>query len=97
LLFAVPCTPWQAGGKTVSETTRITLDAGSHLNKIVSTFSFEGDSFLELATGIAIHEGGESTLPAGKSLASVWDTPQNPSVGRIATGLASLPAEQAGQ
>ncbi|HWO33864.1 MAG TPA: DUF4861 family protein [Candidatus Acidoferrum sp.] len=87
--------PWQAGGKTVSETKRITLDAGSHLNKIVSTFTFEGDSFLELAGGIAIHEGGESTLPAGKSLAPVWDTPQNPSVGIIATGLASLPAEHA--
>jgi hypothetical protein len=62
---------------------------------IESTFTFEGDSFLELAAGIVIHEGGESTLPAGKSLASVWDTPQDPSVGRIATGLASLPAEHA--
>jgi Domain of unknown function (DUF4861) len=61
----------------------------------VSTFSFEGDSFLALAAGVAIHEGGESTLHAGKSLVSVWDTPQNPSVGIIATGLASLPAEHA--
>jgi hypothetical protein len=61
-----------AGGrKNCSETKRITLDGGSHLSKIVSTFTFEGASFLELAAGIAIHEGGESTLPAGKSLASV--------------------------
>jgi unsaturated rhamnogalacturonyl hydrolase len=91
--FEVSYSPCQAGGKIVSETKRITLDAGSHLNKIVSNFTFEGDSFLELAAGIAIHQGGEITLPAGKSLASVWDTPQNPSSGRIATGLASLPAE----
>jgi hypothetical protein len=93
--FEVSYAPWQAGGKMVSETKRIALDAGSHLNKIISTFTFDGDSYLELAAGIAIHEGGEITLPAGKSLASVWDTPQNPSVGRIATGLASLPAERA--
>jgi hypothetical protein len=93
--FEVSYAPWQAGGKIVSETKRVTLDAGSHLNKIVSTFAFHGDSFLELAAGIAIHEGGEITVPAGKSLASVWDTPQNPSAGRIATGLVSLPAEHA--
>jgi hypothetical protein len=93
--FDVSYAPWQADGKTVSETKRITLDAGSHLNKIVSTFTFDGDSRLELAAGIAIHEGGEVTLPALKSIASVWDTPQNPSAGRIATGLVSLPSEHA--
>jgi uncharacterized protein DUF4861 len=93
--FEVSYAPWQAGGKIVSETKRITLDAGSHLNKIVSTFTFDGNSSLELAAGIAIHEGGEVTWPAGKTIASVWDTPQNPSAGRIATGLVSLPAEHA--
>jgi hypothetical protein len=93
--FEVSYAPWQAGGKIVSETKRITLDAGSHLNKIVSTFTFNGDSLLKLAAGIAIHEGGEVTLPVGKSVASVWDTPQNLSAGRIATGLVSLPVEHA--
>jgi hypothetical protein len=48
-----------------------------------------------MAAGIAIHEGGVATLPAGKSIASVWDTAQKPSAGRIATGLVSLPAEHA--
>jgi uncharacterized protein DUF4861 len=91
--FEISYAPWQAGGKMVSETKRITLDAGSHLNKIVSTFSFDGDSRLELAAAIAIHEGGEVTLPVGKSIASVWDTPQQPSAGRIATGLVSSPTE----
>ena len=91
--FEISYAPWQAGGKMVSETKRITLDAGSHLNKIVSTFTFDGDSRLELAAGIAIHGGGEVTLPVGKSIASVWDTPQDPSAGRIATGLVSLPSE----
>jgi len=93
--FEVSYAPWQAGGRTVTETKRITLDAGSHLNKIVSTLTFDGESPLDLAAGIAIHEGGAPTLPAGKSIAAMWDTPQKPSAGRIATGLVSLPAEHA--
>jgi len=95
LEFEVSYAPWKAGGRMVTETKRITLDAGSHLNKIVSTSTFDGESPLELAAGIAIHEGGAATLPPGKSIAAVWDTPQKPSAGRIATGLVSLPAESA--
>jgi hypothetical protein len=93
--FEVSYAPWQAGGRMVTETKRITLDAGSHLNKIVSTYTFAGASPLDLAAGIAIHEGGIVTLPTGKRIASVWDTPQKPSAGRIATGLVSQPAEHA--
>jgi Domain of unknown function (DUF4861) len=93
--FEVSYAPWQTGGRMATETKRITLDAGSHLDKIVSTYTFDGDSILDLAAGIAIHEGGVARLPAGKSIASVWDTPQRPSAGRIATGLVSLPAEHA--
>jgi hypothetical protein len=95
LEFEVSYAPWKAGGRMVTETKRITLDAGSHLNKIVSTSTFDGESPLELAAGIAIHEGGAATLPPGKSIAAVWDTPQKPSAGRIATGLVSLPPEYA--
>ena len=93
--FEVSYAPWPASGRMVSETKRITLDAGSHLNKIVSTFTFAGESPLDLAAGIAVHEDGAPTLPAGKSIDAVWDTPQKSSAGRIATGLVSLPAEHA--
>jgi hypothetical protein len=93
--FEVSYAPWQAGGRMVTETKRITLDAGSHLNKIVSTYTFDGESPIDLAAGIAIHEGGAATLRVGKSIAGVWDAPQKPSAGRIATGLVSLPAEHA--
>jgi hypothetical protein len=93
--FEVSYAPWLAAGRMVAETKRITLDAGSHLNKIVSTFTFNGGSPLDLAAGIAIHEGGIATLPSGGSIAAVWDTPQKPPAGRIATGLVSLHAEHA--
>jgi hypothetical protein len=93
--FEVSYAPWQAGRRMVAETKRITLDASSHMNKIVSTYTFDGRSAVDFAAGLAIHEGGAVTLPAGKSIAGVWDTPQTPSAGRIATGLVSLPGEQA--
>ena len=93
--FEVSYAPWQGGGRMVTETKRITLDAGSHLNKVVSTFMFEGESPLDLAAGVAIHEGATTTLLAGKRIAAVWDTPQKPSAGRIATALVSLPTEHA--
>jgi hypothetical protein len=93
--FEVSYAPWQAGGKLVTETKRITLDAGSHLNKIRSTYTFDGNLPIDLVAGIAIHEGAAATLPTGRSIASVWDTPQETSAGRIATGLVSLPAERA--
>jgi hypothetical protein len=95
LEFEVSYAPWQAAGRVVTETKRIILDAGSHLNKIVSTFTFDGRALLDLAAGIAIHQGGVLALPTGRSIAEVWDTPQKPSAGRIATGLVSLPPEQA--
>jgi hypothetical protein len=93
--FEVSYATWQAAGRLVTETKRITLDGGSHLNKIVSTYTFDGNLPIDLVAGIAIHEGGAVTLPAGRSIASVWDTPQDSSAGRIGTGLVSLPAEHA--
>lgn len=89
--FAVSYAPWTANGRTVTETKRISLDAGSHLNKIVSTYTFDGAAPLDLAAGIAIHEGASAELSKEKTVAGVWDTPQLASAGRIATGLVALP------
>jgi hypothetical protein len=87
--FELTYAPWNAGGIEVTETKRITLDAGSHLNKIESTFTFAGTSTIDAAAGLAIHPGADfAALNAGRFL-SVWDTPQDPSAGRIATGLLS--------
>lgn len=93
--FELSYAPWQAANRTVRETRVVTLDAGSHLNRIQSTYWFEGNAPLTLAAGIAAHKGAETALPKEGSVASVWDTPQDPSAGRIATGLVALPGEGA--
>jgi len=93
--FEVAYAPWDAAGTSVVETKRITLDAGTHLNKIESRYSFQGNSTLTLAGGIAIHDGATAEFPVPGSVASVWDTPQDPSAGRIATGLLADPTQHA--
>lgn len=93
--FEISYAPWQTANQTVRETRTVTLDAGSHLNRIRSTYWFDGDAPLTLAAGIAAHKGAEAAIPKEGRIASVWDTPQDPSAGRIATGLVALPGEGA--
>jgi len=87
--------PWDANGVSVTESKRITLDAGTHMNRIDSTYTFDGAGTLDLAAGIAVHEGATAEFPVDGSVASVWDTPQLASAGRIATGLVAAPAQEA--
>ena len=93
--FEVSYAPWSANGVEVSETRRVTLDAGTHMNRIESTYSFKGASTLDLAAAIAIHPEAAVKFPVPGAIASVWDTPQDPSAGRIATGLVALPGQHA--
>jgi hypothetical protein len=93
--FEISYAPWKSGDVEVTETKRITLDAGTHLNKIVSTYTFAGGLLLKLAAGIAVHKGADVTAEKASGFASVWDTPQDPAAGRIATGIVALPSEHA--
>jgi hypothetical protein len=92
--FELKYDTWNAAGRTVVETKVIMLDAGSHMNRIDSAYTFIGQTAIELAAGLAIHSGAEVSFPAGDNIASVWDTPQDPSAGRIATGIVALPEEK---
>ena len=93
--FELTYAPWNAKGVDVTETKRITLDAGSHLNKIDSTFTFTGASTIDAAAGLAIHPGADFAALADGHILSVWDTPQDPTAGRIATGIIEAPDQQA--
>jgi hypothetical protein len=93
--FEVMYAPWDANGVQVTEIKRITLDAGTHMNRIESTFTFGGAPTLDLAAAIAVHEGARAEFPVAGNIASVWDTPQDSSAGRIATGLIAAPGEHA--
>jgi hypothetical protein len=91
--FELKYDTWSAAGRTVVETKVITLDAGSHMNRIDSAYTFIGQQPFDMAAGLALHPGSEVSFPAGDNIVSVWDTPQDESAGRIATGLVALPEE----
>ncbi len=65
--FQVSYAPWDANGIEVTETKRITLDAGTHMNRIESIYTWNGSGTLDLAAAIAVHEGAGAEFPvAGK-------------------------------
>jgi hypothetical protein len=74
----------------VTETKRITLDAGSHLNRIDSSYTFAGGGAIDVAAGLAVHEGADPSVLDDGHVLSVWDTPQDPTAERIATGMVSI-------
>ncbi len=88
--FEVGYAPWDAGGTEVTESKRIVLDAGSRLNQIASTYTFQGKKKIDVAAGLAAHAGANALPLSGGGALSVWDTPQDPSAGRIATGMVSI-------
>jgi hypothetical protein len=90
--FELTYAPWNANGVEVTETKRIVLDAGTHLNRITSTFTYAGGAALNTAVGLPIREGGAFHSLDGRIL-SVWSIPQNPTAGHIATGVIANPTQ----
>jgi hypothetical protein len=88
--FELGYAPWDANGVEVTETKRITLDAGSHLNRIDSRYTFAGVGAIDVAAGLAVHAGADPSVLDDGNVLSVWDTPQDPTAGRIATGIVSI-------
>jgi Domain of unknown function (DUF4861) len=88
--FEVGYAPWDADGTEVTETKRVVLDAGSRLNQIASTYTFQGKQQIDVAAGLAVHAGANALPLFGDDVLSVWDTPQDSTAGRIATGMVSI-------
>lgn len=88
--FELEYAPWNADGTTILEKKIITLDAGSHLNKIQSTFSFGGAQPMKIAVGLATHAGARTSNPIEGRILSVWEPLSDPSAGTDGTAI-SLP------
>lgn len=97
LIFELTYAPWDAGGVSVSETKRISLDAGSRMNRLESTFYFPGGATLTAAAGIQEHTGFTRHAP-GPDIISVWDPADRDAArqpqGMMATGMVLLPGSQ---
>ena len=96
--FEVTYAPWVANGVTVTETKRITLDAGTHMNRIESTYTFDGGQTLDLAAAIAscTKERARSSLSMAVAISPPSGIRRSlASAGRISTGLVADPQQHA--
>jgi hypothetical protein len=77
--------PWESAGRKIWETRKITLEAGSNLNRIESKIESDKPDPLIIGIGIVkrVGEGGEATLDKRKGLMAYWQPPvrDNGSVG----------------
>ena len=72
VVFELGYAPFEAGGGKVTETKRITLDAGSNFNRIASTFKVEGGGpALSVGVGIGKHKGAD--LKTDKHWMRTWE------------------------
>jgi hypothetical protein len=61
--FELTYDAWDAGGRKISETKRISIDAGSNLSRVESTFSSDDKSPLQLGVGLAERPGLNGIIP----------------------------------
>jgi rhamnogalacturonyl hydrolase YesR len=73
--FELTYDAWDAGGgRMVSETKRISIDAGSNLSRVESTFSSDDKSPLTVGVGLAERPGENVIVPDGSPDADSWQT-----------------------
>ncbi len=70
--FELTYDAWDAGGREVSETKRISIDAGSNMSRMESTFSSDDKSPLQIGVGLAERPGENVIVPDGSPEIDSW-------------------------
>lgn len=95
--FELRYEPWIAGGITVSEVKRITLDAGANFNRNESVFTFTGADSIAYATGVVKRAGivGSTSINNAWAWLSGWGlvSPKSGGHGELGTAVL-LPRER---
>jgi hypothetical protein len=73
LVFEVSYPEWEKPGLRVSEVKRVTLDAGSHLNRFESFYSVPGDGPVTWAAGIRKAEGVTPRVERERGIVRTWE------------------------
>jgi len=86
-VFELSYNPWLFDGKEITETKRITLNAGSQLNQVEVTYKSNNLDTISVAMGILKRSGkGVSALNEKLGYISYWE-PTNTNFGTTAIGL----------
>ena len=73
LVFELDYPEWETAGLRVKETKRVTLDAGSHLNRLESFYRTAGDGPITWATGIRKAEGVSPRVDRERGIVRTWE------------------------
>lgn len=79
--------PWDVKDIHVEEVKRITLDAGSQLNRIESTLRFTSTDSLLAAIGLGAPKGATTAMQPDRRWASVWQATDGRDNGMLGIGL----------
>ncbi len=93
VMFELTYEPWDAGGLTVSEVKRVTLDAGQHLNRFESTYTayVPKPRDLQHAIGIRKNPGADMALSADRGVLRTWEAFKD-NAGHLGCGIVIDPA-----
>ena len=72
--FELTYDAWDASGRKVSETKRISIDAGSNLSRVESIFSSDDKSPLQIGVGLAERPGENVIVSDGSPEIDSWQT-----------------------
>jgi len=84
LVFELSYAPWDAAGSKISETKRVTLDAGSQWNRMESTFTGHKGA---LSVGIGISKHPDSKVTVADSAMRVWEPLDGGKAGNLGTAI----------
>jgi rhamnogalacturonyl hydrolase YesR len=86
-VFELRYDAWNAGGRKVAETKRISIDAGSNFSRVESRFETDGPAPLEIGPGISLRKGdGRLVKDEAAGWISYWE-PEAPPHGHTACAL----------
>lgn len=78
VIFELTYEPWDVGGVKVSEVKRISLDAGSHFNRLESVFKFDGATDMIVGVGLNEHTNFSPFVNGPVGYMGVWDEADRP-------------------
>jgi pectinesterase len=78
VMFELGYEPWDAGGVKVSEVKRISLDAGTHFDRMQSIFTFDGADTLTVGVGLNEHRDFHVLSSISDGWMGVWDQADRP-------------------
>jgi hypothetical protein len=73
LIFELDYEAWDAGGRSLTERKRVTLDAGAHLNRFESTYGVYGKAELAWAAGIKKPAGAQLRVEREQGWIRTWE------------------------